>query len=121
MERSSILELFNGPQTIENSRQYLLRTDILQKTVLECPWQLAFSLYYLRIKGKHYTVSWYVQQKLYLHFYNYDDILILLFFFNYNNKTAKEQIDLSFPLSWTANAICRLVQGRGFEGDVPRN
>ena len=67
------------------------------------------------MKGKHYTVGWYLQQKLYLHFYNYDDILILLFFFffNYNDKTAKEQIDLSFPLSWTANSSCRLVQGGG--------
>ena len=36
------LEIFSGPQVIENSRQYLLlRTDILQKTVVGCPWLLA--------------------------------------------------------------------------------
>ena len=33
------LEIFSLPQAIENSRQFLLlRTDILQKTVLGCPW-----------------------------------------------------------------------------------
>ena len=32
------LEIFSLPQVIENSRQYLLlRTDILQKTVVGCP------------------------------------------------------------------------------------
>ena len=32
------LEIFGLPQVIENSRQYLLlRTDILQKTVVGCP------------------------------------------------------------------------------------
>ena len=36
------LEIFSRPQVIENSRQYLLlRTDILQKTVVGCPWLLA--------------------------------------------------------------------------------
>ena len=34
----SHLEIFSRPQIIENSRQYLLlRTDILQKTVVGCP------------------------------------------------------------------------------------
>lgn len=33
------LHIFSRPQVIENSRQYLLlRTDILQKTVVGCPW-----------------------------------------------------------------------------------
>ena len=33
------LEIFSRPQSKENSRQYLrLRTDILQKTVVACPW-----------------------------------------------------------------------------------
>ena len=37
MERSS--KHFNRPQATENSRQYfLLRIDILQKTVVGCPW-----------------------------------------------------------------------------------
>ena len=32
------LEIFSRPQLIENSRQYsLLRTDVLQKTVVGCP------------------------------------------------------------------------------------
>ena len=32
-------EIFSPPQVIENSTQYLLlRTDILQKTVVGCPW-----------------------------------------------------------------------------------
>ena len=32
------IEIFSLPQVIENSRQYLLlRTDILQKTVVGCP------------------------------------------------------------------------------------
>ena len=32
------IEIFSRPQIIENSRQYLLlRTDILQKTVVGCP------------------------------------------------------------------------------------
>jgi len=32
------LQIFNRPQAIENSRQYLLlRADILQKTVVGCP------------------------------------------------------------------------------------
>ena len=32
-------EIFSLPQAIENSRQFLgLRTDILQKTVVGCPW-----------------------------------------------------------------------------------
>ena len=85
-----------------------------RKQSLSAPGNQLFLLYQLRMKGKHYTVGWYLQQKLYLHFYNYDDILILLFFFfNYNDKTTKEQIDLSFPLSWTANSSCRLVQGAG--------
>ena len=31
-------EIFSRPQVIENARQYLLlRTDILQKTVVGCP------------------------------------------------------------------------------------
>ena len=39
------LEIFSRPQVIENSRQYLLlRTDILQKTVVGCP--LAFGRVY---------------------------------------------------------------------------
>ena len=37
MERSSI-EIFSRSQVTENSRQYLLlRTDILQETVVGCP------------------------------------------------------------------------------------
>ena len=37
MEGSS--EIFGCPQVIENSRQYqLLRKDILQKTVVGCPY-----------------------------------------------------------------------------------
>ena len=40
MERSS--RIFSHPQVIENPRQYLLlRIDILQKTVVECHWQLS--------------------------------------------------------------------------------
>ena len=36
-EWSGHLEIFGLPQVIENSRQYLLlRTDILQKTVVGC-------------------------------------------------------------------------------------
>ena len=32
-------DIFSRPQVIENSRQYLLLpTDILQKTVVGCPW-----------------------------------------------------------------------------------
>ena len=31
------LEMFSLPQVLENSRQYLLRTDILQTTVVGCP------------------------------------------------------------------------------------
>ena len=32
-------EILSLPQAIENSRQFvLLRTDILQKTVVGCPW-----------------------------------------------------------------------------------
>ena len=39
MARNGILEIFSRPQVIENSRQYLLlRTDILQKTVVGWPW-----------------------------------------------------------------------------------
>ena len=35
------LEIFSRPQTEENLRQHLLlRADILQKTVVECPWKL---------------------------------------------------------------------------------
>ena len=35
------LEIFSLPQVIENSRQYLLlRTDILQKTVVGCRWDI---------------------------------------------------------------------------------
>ena len=35
------LEIFSLPQAIENSRQYLLlRTDILQKTVVGCRWDI---------------------------------------------------------------------------------
>ena len=35
------LEIFSRPQVIESSRQYLLlRTNILQKTVVGCPWSL---------------------------------------------------------------------------------
>ena len=35
------LEIFSLPQAIENLWQFLLlRTDILQKTVAGCPWQL---------------------------------------------------------------------------------
>ena len=30
------LEMFSLPQVLENSRQYLLRTDILQTTVFGC-------------------------------------------------------------------------------------
>jgi len=44
MEQShcSHLEIFSRPQVIENFRQYmLLRTDILQKTVVGCPWTIA--------------------------------------------------------------------------------
>ena len=38
LEWNDHLEIFNLPQVIENSRQYLLlRTDILQKTVVGCP------------------------------------------------------------------------------------
>ena len=38
-EWSVHLEIFSRLQAEENSRQYLiLRTDILQKTVIECPW-----------------------------------------------------------------------------------
>ena len=37
----NILRLWNSPQVIESSRQYLLlRTNILQKTVVGCPWSL---------------------------------------------------------------------------------
>ena len=37
-EWNSHLEMFSGPEVRENSRQYLLlRTEILQKTVIECP------------------------------------------------------------------------------------
>ena len=37
-ERNGHLEIFSRPQVIENSRQYLLlRTDILQKTILGYP------------------------------------------------------------------------------------
>ena len=33
------LEIFDRPQVIENSKQYLLlRTDILQRKVVRCPW-----------------------------------------------------------------------------------
>ena len=33
------LHIFSRPQVIENCRQYLLlRTDVLQKTVVGCPW-----------------------------------------------------------------------------------
>ena len=40
-EWNSHLEIFIHLHTIENSRQHLLlRTDILQKTVLGCPWLL---------------------------------------------------------------------------------
>ena len=39
-ERYGHKEIFSRPQIIENSRQYLLlRTDILQKIVVECPWK----------------------------------------------------------------------------------
>ena len=39
MDGTGHLEILSLPQGIENSRQFLLlRTDILQKTVLECPW-----------------------------------------------------------------------------------
>ena len=37
-EWNSHLEILSRPQVIENSRQHLLlRTDILQKTVVGCP------------------------------------------------------------------------------------
>ena len=36
------LEIFSLPQAIENSRQFFrLRTDILQKTIVGCPWKLS--------------------------------------------------------------------------------
>ena len=36
------LEIFSRPQAEENSRQHLLlRVDILQKTVVGCPWKLS--------------------------------------------------------------------------------
>ena len=39
MNWNSHLEFLNRSQAIENSRQsFLLRTDILQKTVVGCPW-----------------------------------------------------------------------------------
>ena len=38
MKRNGYLEIFSLPQVIENCRQFLLlRTDILQKTVVGCP------------------------------------------------------------------------------------
>ena len=41
-EWSGRQEIFSRPHVIENSRQYLLlRTDILQKTVVGCPCTLA--------------------------------------------------------------------------------
>ena len=43
------LEIFSLPQAIENSREYLLlRTDIIQKTVVGCPW---FTLRFRTVKG----------------------------------------------------------------------
>ena len=42
LECNGHLEIFSRPQVMENSRQYLLlRTDILQKTVVGCPCSLA--------------------------------------------------------------------------------
>ena len=42
MNGTVIYQFFSLPQVIENSRQYLLlRTDILQKSVLGCPWYMA--------------------------------------------------------------------------------
>ena len=38
-ERNDHLEIFSRSQVIQNSRQYLLlRTNILQKTLVGCPW-----------------------------------------------------------------------------------
>ena len=45
-EWNSHLEIFSLPQVIEHSRQYLLlRTDILQKTVIGCPWYLVIMFF----------------------------------------------------------------------------
>ena len=50
MARNGHLEIFSRPQVMENSRQYLLlRTDILQKTVVECPW-LVYKKHHLEIE-----------------------------------------------------------------------
>ena len=47
IEWNGHLEMFNRPQAKENSRQsLLLRTDILQKTVVGCPWYMCGSIYY---------------------------------------------------------------------------
>ena len=60
------LEIFSYcPQIKENSRQYLLlRTDILQKTVVGCPalrqydnYGLVFKLFYLPKINHHHNVS----------------------------------------------------------------
>ena len=47
------LDIFSRPPVIENSRQYfVLRTDILQKTVVGCPWcqTLKVKMFFLIIK-----------------------------------------------------------------------
>ena len=45
-EGNGHLEIFSGPKVIENSRRYLrLRTDILQKTVVGCPWIISFHFF----------------------------------------------------------------------------
>ena len=37
-------EIFSDPQAIENSRQFLVHwTDILQNTVVGCPWEDSWS------------------------------------------------------------------------------
>ena len=48
-EWNGYLEILSRPQVIENPRQYLLlRTDILQKTVVGCPWYAAENVDYLQ-------------------------------------------------------------------------
>ena len=50
-EWNSHLEILSRPQVMENSRQHLLlRTDILQKTVVGCPWVMLMS--WIEVKCK---------------------------------------------------------------------
>ena len=50
MARNGHLEICSRPQVMEDSRQYLLlRTDILQKTVVGWPW-LVYKKHHLEIE-----------------------------------------------------------------------